>query len=116
MTVSPSLFDRLARNPANRVTTRLAERFSESHQSRRGVCWRLSHRFRRSNDINEKQPKKPRHWLSVFATTNRIWQTISSLVMFTVYTYYVSNVKFDTAPSQIRLAAIEGLVCKPLVP
>jgi len=104
-----SVFDRLARRPARRVTGRLTERFSNGFASRLGQ--RLRCRSNHScNEDDEKSIKKPRHWLNVFTTTNRVWQFLSSLILYGIYIHFVMNERSETQPEQTRRDAISALV------
>lgn len=106
--MTASVFDRLARRPARRVTSRLTERFSNGFASRLGERLRCRSNRNRNED-NEKNIKKPRHWLNVFTTTNRVWQFLSSLILYGIYMHFVMNERSETQPEQARRAAISAL-------
>ncbi|KAK1759671.1 hypothetical protein QBC47DRAFT_372753 [Echria macrotheca] len=119
MTVAPSAFDRLARRPVSRIASRLTERLGaecstqDSTTVASRICLvreRLRTRFRcRGRTQTEKPAKKPRHWLNVFATTNRVWQCVSAFVLYSIYVYFVFDAKSTTLPDQIRSDAIAGI-------
>jgi len=105
--MTASVFDRLARRPANRVVSRLAERLGE-----RLRC----SRFRRGCDgnrddreLSEKCAKKPRHWLNVFTTTNRVWQFLSALMLYGIYVHFLLNEGSESQAEQARREAISAL-------
>lgn len=113
-----TVFDRLARRPATRVTTRLSERFA--NRSANGRCCRVTTRLRerftmgfrrRNDDNNEKKARKQRRWLDVFAATNRFWQCISALILYGIYTYFLMSETSGSLPDQTLSSAIEALVC-----
>ena len=126
----PSVFDRLARRPARRVTTRLAERFGNGFgdRLRRRLADRFSspscHRRRRwrrcdgdgdddaamTSTSEKRADRKPKHWVHVFATTNRIWQWLSSMLAYAIFSYLALSDEEGRRLEQTQAKAIEGFV------
>jgi len=127
----PSVFDRLARRPARRVTTRLAERFGNGFcdRLRRRLADRFSsssscHRRRRwrrrdgdgdddaamTSTSEKRADRKPKHWLHVFTTTNRIWQWLSSMLAYAIFAYLALSDEDGRRLEQTQAKAIEGFV------
>ncbi|KAK0640970.1 hypothetical protein B0T16DRAFT_205236 [Cercophora newfieldiana] len=105
--MTPSVFDRLARRPAKRVASRIAERLGERFRCRRLRCSRRSSEGEPSN--SEKCAKRPRHWLNVFTTTNRVWQFVSSLMLYGIYVHFLLNEGGESLAEQKRREAISAL-------
>ncbi|KAK5652799.1 hypothetical protein OQA88_9655 [Cercophora sp. LCS_1] len=74
-----------------------------------------------NNNNNEKKVKKQRHWLDVFAATNRFWQCISALILYAIfYSYFLmgespGNELNQTLSSAIETLAVSNIIYHPNV-
>lgn len=102
-----SVFDRLARRPVHRVQTRLAERLGNGFTGR--LTARIRQRLRGCGEEREKCVKKPKQWLNVFATTNRVWQFLSALMLYGIYVHFLINDSSEGLVEQKRREAVEAL-------